>query len=198
MKLLKQKREDSTKQSQTLNDTPSSTIMMISPPIHDTTPTSSVPTPPMNPAPMLVNDSTSESSTDDAVPACASTNNIFLPVTTVPIPTVAALAIPAVVATPTIPAVVVVPAIPAVIATPINTKRFRPAATKNGRNLCAYRWLKHLMSNGSSQEFKVYWDSLKKKCQANYNIEASNLVAGCIWTANTVEVLAKFSSGTLH
>ncbi|KAG2124571.1 hypothetical protein BD769DRAFT_1467786 [Suillus cothurnatus] len=198
MKLLKQKREDSTKQSQTSNDTPSSTITMISPPIHDTTSTSSVPTPPTNPAPMLVNDSTSESSTDDAAPACVSTNNIFLPVATVPIPTVGALAIPAVVATPTIPAVVVVPAIPAVVAAPINTKRFRPAATKNGRNLCAYRWLKQLMPNGSSQEFKVYWDSLEKTRQANYDIEASNLVAGCIWTANTVEVLAKFSSGTLH
>ncbi|KAG1836853.1 hypothetical protein F4604DRAFT_1910128 [Suillus subluteus] len=68
-----------------------------------------------------------------------------------------------------------VPAIPAVVAAPINTKRFHPAATKNGRNLCAHRWLKQLMPNGSSQEFKVYWDSLEKTRQANYDIEASNL-----------------------
>ncbi|KAG1870296.1 hypothetical protein F4604DRAFT_1926507 [Suillus subluteus] len=116
MKLLKQKRKDSMKQPQTLNDTPSSTM----------------------------------------------------------------------------------PAIPAVVAAPINTKRFHPAATKNGRNLCAHHWLKQLMPNGSSQEFKVYWDSLEKTRQANYDIEASNLVADCVWTANTVEVLTKFSSGTLH
>ncbi|KAG2106156.1 uncharacterized protein F5147DRAFT_774967 [Suillus discolor] len=54
------------------------------------------------------------------------------------------------------------------------------------------------MPNGSSQDFKVYWDSLEKTRQASYDIEASNLVADSVWTANTVDVLAKLSGGTLH
>ncbi|KAG2106155.1 uncharacterized protein F5147DRAFT_232305 [Suillus discolor] len=79
MKLLKQKREDSMKRPQTSNRRSTTTMAMLSPPIHDTTSTSSA------------------------------------------------------------------PAIRAVVAAPINTKRFRPAATKNGlRNLCAHRWLKQL------------------------------------------------------
>ncbi|KIK43072.1 hypothetical protein CY34DRAFT_804242 [Suillus luteus UH-Slu-Lm8-n1] len=56
-------------------------------------------------------------------------------------------------------------------------QEFRPAAIKNGRNLCAHRWLKQLMPNGSSQDFKVYRDSLEKTHQASYDIKASNLVS---------------------
>ncbi|KAG1881893.1 hypothetical protein C8R48DRAFT_766871 [Suillus tomentosus] len=35
-------------------------------------------------------------------------------------------------------------------------------------------------------------------CQANYDIEASNLVTDRMSSANTVKVPAKFSSGTFH
>ncbi|KAG1861346.1 hypothetical protein C8R48DRAFT_762332 [Suillus tomentosus] len=55
-----------------------------------------------------------------------------------------------------------------------------------------------LMLDGSLPEFKACLDSLKKTRQASSDIEASNLVADSVWTANTVDVLAKFSGGTLH
>ncbi|KAG2738140.1 hypothetical protein P692DRAFT_201874207 [Suillus brevipes Sb2] len=45
------------------------------------------------------------------------------------------------------------------------TKKFRPSATKNGRNLCAHRWLKVLAPNGTSGDFKTYWNALSKDSQ---------------------------------
>ncbi|KAG2046770.1 hypothetical protein BDR06DRAFT_1025337 [Suillus hirtellus] len=69
------------------------------------------------------------------------------------------------------------------------TKNFRPAATKNGRNLCAHRWLKQVAPNGYSQDFKLYWDSLGKDRQKKYETDAKKLISDGIWTGNTVEVI---------
>ncbi|KAG2363295.1 hypothetical protein BDR07DRAFT_1483895 [Suillus spraguei] len=52
------------------------------------------------------------------------------------------------------------------------TKKFRPLATKNGRNLCAHRWLKIIAPNGTSGDFKIYWNALSKDSQVNYESEA--------------------------
>ncbi|KAG1788450.1 uncharacterized protein HD556DRAFT_1312040 [Suillus plorans] len=193
IKLLKEKHEDSAaqKQLQILNDTPPS-MATSSPSTSTAAPTA--------PAPMLI-DSMSESTSADDTTAPARTSNldILMPVTTTPIPTT----------------IVTVPISTAVTGVPVpttsnskdtttapmnttNTKKFCPATTKNGRNHCTHRWLKQLMPNRSSQDFKVYWDSLEKTRQASYDIEASSLVADSVWTVNTVDILAKFSSGTLH
>ncbi|KAG2349866.1 hypothetical protein BDR05DRAFT_994843 [Suillus weaverae] len=145
---------------------------------------------PTAPAPMLI-DSTSESTSadDTTAPACASNLDFLMPVAITPIPTTI-IAVP-------IPTVVT--SVPTMSnSKDTNTKKFRLTATKNSRNLCAHCWLKQLMLNRSSQDFKVYWDSLEKTCQANYNIEALNLVADCVWTVNTVDILTKFSGGMLH
>ncbi|KAG1874094.1 hypothetical protein C8R48DRAFT_759745 [Suillus tomentosus] len=42
----------------------------------------------------------------------------------------------------------------------------------------------------------IFFDSSYRVLSSD--IEASNLVADSVWTANTVDVLAKFSGGTLH
>ncbi|KAG2029412.1 hypothetical protein BDR03DRAFT_987771 [Suillus americanus] len=177
IKLLKEKCEDSAaqKQLQILNDTPPS--MATSSPSTSTAA-------PTTPAPMLI-DSTSESTSTDDTTAPARTSNLdILMLVTTPIPTTAVTGMPVSTAsnskdTTTAPT------------NTTNTKKFRPATTKNGRNLCAHCWLKQLMPNGFSQDFKVYWDSLEKTRQASYDIEASNLVAD-------IDVLAKFFGGTLH
>ncbi|KAG2109537.1 hypothetical protein DEU56DRAFT_985454 [Suillus clintonianus] len=77
------------------------------------------------------------------------------------------------------------------------SKNFRPATTKNGRNLCAHRWLKQLAPNGYSRDFKLYWDSLGKDRQEKYETDAKKLISDGIWTGSTVKVISKFSSSTL-
>ncbi|KAJ8588075.1 hypothetical protein M405DRAFT_863245 [Rhizopogon salebrosus TDB-379] len=58
------------------------------------------------------------------------------------------------------------------------SKKFRPAATRNGRNIYAHRWLKQLAPHGSSHEFKVYWSSLGKERRQKCDAEATKLVSG--------------------
>ncbi|KAG1887412.1 uncharacterized protein F5891DRAFT_1200078 [Suillus fuscotomentosus] len=55
----------------------------------------------------------------------------------------------------------------------MTTKKFRPTATKNGRNLCTHRWLKIIAPNGTSGDFKLYWNALSKDSQLNYEREAA-------------------------
>ncbi|KAG2051840.1 hypothetical protein BDR06DRAFT_1022473 [Suillus hirtellus] len=78
------------------------------------------------------------------------------------------------------------------------TKNFRPAATKNGRNLCAHRWLKQVAPNGYSRDFKLYWDSLGKDRQEKYETDAKKLISDGIWTGNTVEVIVVDTSKSIH
>ncbi|KAG2744449.1 hypothetical protein P692DRAFT_201808405 [Suillus brevipes Sb2] len=72
------------------------------------------------------------------------------------------------------------------------SKNFRPATTKNGRNLCAHRWLKQVAPNGYSRDFKLYWDSLGKDCQEKYETDAKKLISDGIWTGSTVEVIGQW------
>ncbi|KAG0692770.1 hypothetical protein DFH29DRAFT_1008162 [Suillus ampliporus] len=69
------------------------------------------------------------------------------------------------------------------------SKNFRPATTKNGRTLCAHRWLKQVAPNGYSRDFKLYWDSLDKDRQEKYETDAKKLISDGIWTGSTVEVI---------
>ncbi|KAG0692394.1 hypothetical protein DFH29DRAFT_882523 [Suillus ampliporus] len=69
------------------------------------------------------------------------------------------------------------------------SKNFRPATTKNGRTLCAHRWLKQVAPNGYSRDFKLYWDSLGKDRQEKYETDAKKLISDGIWTGSTVEVI---------
>ncbi|KAG2065832.1 hypothetical protein BDR04DRAFT_1145188 [Suillus decipiens] len=57
------------------------------------------------------------------------------------------------------------------------TKKFQPSATKNGRNLCTHRWLKIIAPNGTSGDFKIYWNALSKDSQVNYESEAAALIS---------------------
>ncbi|OAX35847.1 hypothetical protein K503DRAFT_343220 [Rhizopogon vinicolor AM-OR11-026] len=38
--------------------------------------------------------------------------------------------------------------------------KMRPSATNNGRNLCAFRWLRQIKINGTTEEFNLYYSSL--------------------------------------
>ncbi|KAG2345617.1 hypothetical protein BDR05DRAFT_998230 [Suillus weaverae] len=78
------------------------------------------------------------------------------------------------------------------------SKSFYPVTMKNGRNLCAYCWLKQVAPNGYSQDFKSYLDLLGKDCQEKYETDTKKLISDGIWTSSTVKVIGKFSSSTLH
>ncbi|KAG1727847.1 hypothetical protein EDD22DRAFT_930709 [Suillus occidentalis] len=80
----------------------------------------------------------------------------------------------------------------------VTTKKFRPSATKNGRNLCAHRWLKILAPNGTSGDFKTYWNALSKDSQQNYESEAAALVKDGTWTGNATSTINKFVDGPIH
>ncbi|KAG1779777.1 hypothetical protein EV702DRAFT_1195136 [Suillus placidus] len=64
-------------------------------------------------------------------------------------------------------------------------KKFRPGTSKNGRSLCAHRWLKQVTANGSSADFRIYWSSLTKDKQLlrtlAYEADALKLVSDDIW-----------------
>ncbi|KIJ59685.1 hypothetical protein HYDPIDRAFT_118174 [Hydnomerulius pinastri MD-312] len=67
-------------------------------------------------------------------------------------------------------------------------KSYRPSSTKNGRNLCAFRWLKQI-KKGSSAEFKVYYDALTSSQHLSYKEEANRLNTDGLWTSHTVAVI---------
>ncbi|KAG2113387.1 hypothetical protein DEU56DRAFT_919716 [Suillus clintonianus] len=81
----------------------------------------------------------------------------------------------------------------------ISGKRFRPGTSKNGRSLCAHRWLKQIATtNGSSADFRIYWSGLTKDKQLAYETDALKLVSDDIWNRNTVDIINRFSSGALY
>ncbi|KAG2053774.1 hypothetical protein BDR06DRAFT_1051950, partial [Suillus hirtellus] len=47
----------------------------------------------------------------------------------------------------------------------MTTKKFWPTATKNGKNLCTHHWLKIIALNGTSGDYKLYWNVLSKDSQ---------------------------------
>ncbi|KAI6138287.1 hypothetical protein BKA82DRAFT_4021201 [Pisolithus tinctorius] len=50
--------------------------------------------------------------------------------------------------------------------------RMRPSPTKNGRNLCALRWLKRIQPNGTTEDFQKYYNSLSADKVKSYVDEA--------------------------
>ncbi|KAG2739213.1 hypothetical protein P692DRAFT_20882127, partial [Suillus brevipes Sb2] len=79
-----------------------------------------------------------------------------------------------------------------------SVKKFRPGTSKNGRSLCAHRWLRQVDPNGSSANFRIYWSGLMKEKQLAYETDALKLVKEDIWNGNTVDIISKISSGTLY
>lgn len=73
-----------------------------------------------------------------------------------------------------------------------NRTKFRPSGTKNGRNLCIIRWLKHVNKEGTKDEFRMYYDKLSKTQHEAYNKEAKDLVEKNTWVKATIE------NGILH
>ncbi|KAJ8582555.1 hypothetical protein M405DRAFT_559386 [Rhizopogon salebrosus TDB-379] len=61
--------------------------------------------------------------------------------------------------------------------------KMRPSATKNGRNLCALRWLKNLKTNGTTEEFCIYYGALTSDQRKQYDDEAIQLVANNSWSS---------------
>ncbi|KAI5993208.1 hypothetical protein EDD15DRAFT_2196650 [Pisolithus albus] len=71
--------------------------------------------------------------------------------------------------------------------------KFQPSGTKNGRNLCALRWLKQVDANGDKDDFRAYYDKTLTKTQREaYDVEAKQLVATNGWTK------AAIKCGTLY
>ncbi|KAG2064403.1 hypothetical protein BDR04DRAFT_1162619 [Suillus decipiens] len=117
---------------------------------------------------------------------------------TVPDPVVTPSDMPAPLSTPMLPSNKM-PAPPAsATVESAGTKKFRPGTSKNGRSLCAHRWLKQVAPNGSSANFRIYWSGLTKEKQLAYETDALKLVKDDIWNGNTVDIISKISSSTLH
>ncbi|KAG1896618.1 uncharacterized protein F5891DRAFT_1246729 [Suillus fuscotomentosus] len=67
------------------------------------------------------------------------------------------------------------------------------------RSLCAHRWLKQIVANGSSANFRIYWSGLMKEKQLAYDpADTLKLVKDNIWNGNTVDIINKISSGSLY
>ncbi|KAN0082865.1 hypothetical protein V8E55_008660 [Tylopilus felleus] len=78
---------------------------------------------------------------------------------------------------------------------PKKAAKMRPGPARNGRNLCAWRWLKAFKetSTGSTAEFKEYYEALSSQQKEAYDKEAKELVSSNAWTtAKDVE------NGNLH
>lgn len=73
--------------------------------------------------------------------------------------------------------------------------KMRPGAAKNARNLCALRWLKQVSKNGTTEEFRVYWDALTATQREDYRIEAEQLEKEGLWTKPSDSTVCK---GKLH
>ncbi|KAG1851565.1 hypothetical protein C8R48DRAFT_777877 [Suillus tomentosus] len=79
---------------------------------------------------------------------------------------------------------------------PMIAKKMRPGNTKNGRNLCAHRWLKQTNPSGSSAEFKTYWDCLSAEQISKYGAECAQLIADGMWTHCNAANIARHSART--
>ncbi|KAJ8588648.1 hypothetical protein M405DRAFT_882040 [Rhizopogon salebrosus TDB-379] len=79
-----------------------------------------------------------------------------------------------------------------------NAKRMRPGPNKNGRTLCAHRWLNGVAKEGTATDFKIYWTALPKETKEKYELEAAQLVASCVWNGNTADIISKVSNGTVY
>ncbi|KAI6032559.1 hypothetical protein EDC04DRAFT_3142373 [Pisolithus marmoratus] len=73
--------------------------------------------------------------------------------------------------------------------------KMRPGAAKNARNLCAHRWLKQVNTNGTTEEFRIYWDSLTSEQREDYHLEAERLEGEGKWTKPSDAVVC---NSTLH
>ncbi|KAG1736158.1 uncharacterized protein EDB91DRAFT_1250167 [Suillus paluster] len=62
--------------------------------------------------------------------------------------------------------------------------KMHPGNTKNGRNLCALRWLKLTKRGGTTDEFNAYYGTLTSDQLGKYNEEAKNLVSNDAWNKN--------------
>ncbi|KIN96963.1 hypothetical protein M404DRAFT_32802 [Pisolithus tinctorius Marx 270] len=71
--------------------------------------------------------------------------------------------------------------------------RMRPGPMRNGQNLCAYRWLKKVQSNGTTEEFKTYYNGLTSKQRQTYDNEAAELAKTDKWDPKKIG-----SNGDLH
>ncbi|KAG2057378.1 hypothetical protein BDR06DRAFT_1036132 [Suillus hirtellus] len=62
-----------------------------------------------------------------------------------------------------------------------------PIPKHNGRNLCAHCWLKQIKTNGTTDEFCVYYGSLNEEQRKEYDNEANTLATENKWnkTINT-------------
>ncbi|KAG1841781.1 hypothetical protein F4604DRAFT_1939246 [Suillus subluteus] len=117
---------------------------------------------------------------------------------TVPDPVVTPSDVPAPLSTLTLPSNDI-PAPPAsATIESAGAKKFRPGTSKNGRSLCAHRWLKQVAPNGLSANFRIYWSGLTKEKQLAYETDALKLVKDDIWNGNTVDIISKISSSTLY
>lgn len=59
--------------------------------------------------------------------------------------------------------------------------KMRPGPKKNGRNLCALRWLKQLNTKGTTKEFDSYWCALSTAQKDEYQAEAERLESAGQW-----------------
>lgn len=50
------------------------------------------------------------------------------------------------------------------------------------RNLCATRWLKQVQPNGTTEQFRVYWDGLTAVQREQYQLDAERLQQDGQWT----------------
>ncbi|KAG2737255.1 hypothetical protein P692DRAFT_20883758, partial [Suillus brevipes Sb2] len=72
--------------------------------------------------------------------------------------------------------------------------KMRPGPRKNGRNLCAFRWLKQVsVGGGSTKEFNVYYSQLGAEQIKLYDTEAVRLEQAKLWTKN-----GDIADGTMH
>ncbi|KAG1780069.1 hypothetical protein EV702DRAFT_1194835 [Suillus placidus] len=65
--------------------------------------------------------------------------------------------------------------------------KMRPGNAKNGRNLCALRWLKQTKRSGTTDEFNAFYGTLTSDQLGKYNEEAKNLVSNDAWNKNVNE-----------
>ncbi|KAG1844300.1 hypothetical protein C8R48DRAFT_736029 [Suillus tomentosus] len=78
---------------------------------------------------------------------------------------------------------------------PKKASKARPSSKKNGRDLCILRWLKQVKKDGTTAEFRIYWDALDTQQRNSYESEAVQLVSSNVWVKNTVGAVV---DGTLH
>ncbi|KAG0708311.1 hypothetical protein DFH29DRAFT_870871 [Suillus ampliporus] len=50
-----------------------------------------------------------------------------------------------------------------------------PSQKQNGWNLCAHRWLKQIKTNGTMDEFCIYYSSLDEEQRKEYDNEVNTL-----------------------